>query len=229
MIAALKTALREACAEIREHRRDAGYRTKVTRIETWERLAEEAELVELAQEPTFDVTDEALAAMLGVPVAMVAPYRCPQHGDLCRAAACCCADLHEPEQPTGDPGTSVTVNGETYTARAGVSLTVDVSAAGGAITGGAFAIGDRDIKPENVTRTAADIRAEIYGMPPYSGPGLKHGPGGTGRAGPCDANCRKCALREAEIAALADGHVGVCKGPEEREISGNDFGPRGNR
>lgn len=221
-----------------------------------EKRANDAELLELAREPRIEQTDEALATMLGVPVEMVAPaggrdtapeqptpeqpgpppsHRCPEHGDLCRGPACCCADLHEPEQP----------------------------------------IGGRDSKPANVARTAADIRHEIYGQPPYSGPGLKHGPGGTGRTGPCDADCRKCEL-EAEIADLQevqdpgfdrlqaslvmpahllavaspaisaharlccarlgavwctepDGHPPPCKGPEEREIQGSDFGPRRRR
>lgn len=134
MSAALKTALREACAEIRRKNSALDW-TRLGRIEAWERLADEAELLDVAQEPMIERTDEELAAMLGVPVAIVAPES------------------------------------------------------------------DRDISPPNVMRTAADIRAEMYGMPPSSGPGLKHGPGGTGRPGPCDADCRKCAL-EAEIASL---------------------------
>lgn len=52
-----------------------------------------------------------------------------------------------------------------------------------------------------MTRTAADIRAEIYGIPPYSVK-LKHGPNQSGEGGPCEPDCRKCAL-EAMLADIA--------------------------
>lgn len=47
---------------------------------------------------------------------------------------------------------------------------------------------------EQPLRSADDIRAEIYGQPPYRTGGLKHGPGGSGGPGPCDVGFRKCAL-----------------------------------
>lgn len=70
-------------------------------------------------------------------------------------------------------------------------------------------------------RTREDISAEIYGMPPYKGPGLKHGPGGTGRSGSCDPDCRKCVL-EAELrTAHVPGRIeGVAPDPRGAEDAG---------
>lgn len=260
MSAALKTALREACAELRQHN-DRKYWTPTPIIEAWERLADEAELLELAQEPRIEQTDEALATMLGVPVEMVAPaggrdtapeqptpeqpgpppsHRCPEHGDLCRGPACCCADLHEPEQP----------------------------------------IGDRDIKPVNVasdpmpkweyTETwdawLARLDAWKQRQPaPAPQPGLDrlqashmmptHLPGAAsvpdeecarcGTVGPVDVPCRgcrvaprpgdespprPCCIRLGSVwCTEPDGHAGECKGPEERVLPHNDHGPRRKR
>lgn len=48
-------------------------------------------------------------------------------------------------------------------------------------------------------RTPKEITAEIYGQPPFSGRGYKHGRNQSGEAGPCEPDCRKCEL-EAELA-----------------------------
>lgn len=65
------------------------------------------------------------------------------------------------------------------------------------------AVLDEHAGPLLAHRDPKIISAEIYGMPPFHGPGYKHGRNQTGESGPCEPDCRKCSL-EAELkAALA--------------------------